>query len=182
MDMTVARAVWNQIQSSDYRLMHRVHRWRAPRWFRLFMIGATRMGDGWLWYAVGVVILLFGGATRFRAVGSAGLAVLLGIALFSFLKKASRRPRPCELEPHCWSMILPPDQFSFPSGHSITAFAIAMCLGAYYQDLQICLLAAAICIAASRIILGMHFLSDVLAGSAIGAFLGLACFHLFAYL
>ncbi len=178
--MTVARAVWNQIQSNDLRLMKRVHRWRAPRWFRLFMIFATRLGDGWLWYAIGIILVFFGGPSRLSAIGSAGLAAILGIFLFRLLKQVSKRSRPCELEPHCWSMILPPDQFSFPSGHSITAFAIAVVLGSFYPDLQLCLLFAAASIAASRIILGMHFLSDVLAGSAIGALLGFACFHFFA--
>jgi undecaprenyl-diphosphatase len=48
--MTVAKAVWNHIQSNDHRLMRRVHRWRAPRWFRILMIVMTRLGDGWLWY------------------------------------------------------------------------------------------------------------------------------------
>jgi undecaprenyl-diphosphatase len=75
---------------------------------------------------------------------------------------------------------LPPDQFSFPSGHSITAFAIAICLGMFYPQLLDILMIAAVCIAASRIILGMHFLSDVVAGSAIGASLGYGCFRLFA--
>ncbi|HEV2289881.1 MAG TPA: phosphatase PAP2 family protein [Candidatus Acidoferrales bacterium] len=177
--MTVARAVWNQIQSNDYRLMKRVHRWRAPRWFRLFMIYATRLGDGWLWYAIGVLLVFFGGPSRFPAIGSAGLAALLGIALFRFLKQVSKRPRPCEIEPHCWSVILPPDQFSFPSGHSITAFAVSIVLGSFYPELQVCLLFAAASIAVSRIILGMHFLSDVIVGSVIGILLGLTCFHFF---
>ncbi len=47
-----------------------------------------------------------------------------------------------------------------------------MSLGLFYPYLEICLLAAAFLIAASRIILGMHFLSDVLAGSAIGVVAG----------
>ena len=178
--MTVARAVWNQIQSGDFRLMRRLNRWPAPRWFRIFMFLATRLGDGWLWYALGIILLICGGPPRFVAVGSAGLAVLSGILLFRFLKKVSRRKRPCEIEPHCWASILPPDQFSFPSGHSITAFAIAITLGSFYPDLFLGLLLTALCIAASRIILGMHFLSDVLAGSAIGALLGVAFLHLFA--
>lgn len=179
--MTVARAVWNQIQSSDYRLMRRVNRWPAPRWFRLFMILATRMGDGWVWYLAGAVVLWFGGPMRFAAFGSAGLAALAGTALFVILKRVSHRKRPCEIEPHCWASILPPDQFSFPSGHSITAFALAMVLGSFYPGSQVSLLAVAASIAVSRIILGMHFLSDVLAGSAIGILIGCTCFHLFAY-
>jgi undecaprenyl-diphosphatase len=75
--------------------------------------------------------------------------------------------------------VLPPDQFSFPSGHSITAFTIAVCVGLFYPQLQDALLLVAVSIAASRVVLGMHFLSDVLAGSAIGAALGFASFHLF---
>lgn len=180
--MTVARAVWNQIQSSDHRLMRRVHRWRAPRWFRIVMIVSTRGGDGWLWYALGLILLGYGGEHRFEAISAGASAAFAGICLFRMLKQASHRKRPCEIEPHCWAAILPPDKYSFPSGHSITSFGVATSLGMFYPELQICLLAAASLIAASRIILGMHFLSDVLAGSAIGATLGLITFHIFSVL
>lgn len=177
--MTVGKAVWNQIESNDHRLMRRVHRWRAPRWFRILMIAATRGGDGWLWYTLGLILLLYGGDHRFAAIGAAACAAAAGIFLFRVLKHASRRKRPCEIEPHCWARILPPDRYSFPSGHAITAFGVAISIGLFYPDLQGCLLAAAFLIAGSRIVLGMHFLSDVLAGSAIGALLGFTSFHIF---
>jgi undecaprenyl-diphosphatase len=180
--MTVGKTVWNQIQSNDHRLMRRVHRWRAPRWFRILTIFATRSGDGWLWYALAVILMIYGGDHRWQAIGSGTLAAAVGIFLFRTLKHASRRKRPCEIEPHCWASILPPDKYSFPSGHSITSFAVAMSVGLFYPHIEVCLLVAALLIAASRIILGMHFLSDVLAGSAIGAALGFASFHLFALL
>jgi undecaprenyl-diphosphatase len=98
----------------------------------------------------------------------------VGIALFITLKHAFRRERPCELEPHCWARLLPPDQFSFPSGHTITAFAITAALAGFYPEMLPGLLFCAISIAASRVVLGMHFLSDVLAGAALGATLGVA--------
>jgi undecaprenyl-diphosphatase len=180
--MTVAKSVWNQIQSNDHRLMRRVHRWRAPRWFRILMIVTTRLGDGWLWYALGMILLLYGGDRRFLAIGAGASAAAAGILLFRTLKRTSQRQRPCEIEPHCWASILPPDKYSFPSGHSITAFAVALSIGLFYPDLQGCLLAVAFLIASSRIILGMHFLSDVLAGSAIGVALGFASFHIFSAL
>jgi undecaprenyl-diphosphatase len=182
MGMTVAKAVWNQIESNDHRLMRRVHRWRAPRWFRVLMILSTRGGDGWLWYALGLILLLYGGEHRFAAIGAAASAAVAGIFLFRTLKRKSQRKRPCEIEPHCWAAILPPDKYSFPSGHSITAFAVALSVGLFYPDLRVSLLAAALLIAGSRIILGMHFLSDVLTGSAIGVALGFISFHLFAAL
>src|SRR5271170_6672203 len=151
--MTVARAVWNQIQSNDHRLMRRVHRWRAPRWIRILMIVATRGGDGWLWYAFGLILLLGGGEHRFVAIGAAASSAAAATILFRALKHTSRRKRPCEIEPHCWASILPPDRYSFPSGHALTAFAVAMSVGLFYPYLQACLLAAACLIAISRIIL-----------------------------
>ncbi|MFY9531042.1 MAG: phosphatase PAP2 family protein [Candidatus Acidiferrales bacterium] len=177
--MTVTRVVWNFIEDRDHRLMRRVHRWRAPRWIRIWMISATRLGDGWCWYALGVLLLIFGGPHRFAAIGAAGSAAVTGIFLFRALKKASHRKRPCELHPHCWAMVLPPDQFSFPSGHSITAFGVAIAVALFYPELLGVLLLIATSIALSRIVLGMHFLSDVLVGSLMGALLGAAFFSLF---
>jgi undecaprenyl-diphosphatase len=156
------------ISHRDQRLMHRIHRWPAPRWVRIWMLAATRAGDGWLWYAMGLVVLLFGGEQRFRAVGAAALATGSGVLLFLQLKKLTGRRRPCTFEPHCWAKLLPPDQFSFPSGHTITAFAVSVSLSLFYPELAIGLMFCAVSVAVSRIMLGMHFLSDVLAGAAIG--------------
>ena len=166
------------IVTGDQRIMRRVHRWRPPRWFRLWMVCATRGGDGWLWYAMAAVILLFGGPQRFAAIGASALAASTGMVFFLAVKKKARRRRPCQFEPHCWYKLLPPDQFSFPSGHTITAFAVTVPLAMFYPDLLIGLLVCAASVAISRIILGMHFLSDVLAGTAIGSALGYAAARL----
>jgi undecaprenyl-diphosphatase len=169
--MTRTVAMLNYITRRDHGLMRKVNRWPAPRWIRLWALCATRGGDGWLWYGLGAMILLFGGPMRFLAVGAAAVAAGLGIAFFLKLKKATGRKRPCAFEPHCWATLLPPDQFSFPSGHTITAFAVSVSLSRFYPDLAMGLLFCAISIAASRILLGMHFLSDVIAGAAIGTIL-----------
>jgi undecaprenyl-diphosphatase len=166
------------IAHRDHNLMRRINRWPAPRWIRVWMICATRGGDGWLWYGMGLVILLFGGSERFLAVGAAGLAVAVGITIFLRIKKATGRKRPNSFEPHCWATLLPPDQFSFPSGHTITAFAVAVSLSMFYPSLAIGLLFCALSVALSRILLGMHFLSDVLAGAAIGSLLAAGSVHL----
>lgn len=161
-------AMLDFIVHRDQNLMRRVNQWPAPRWVRVWMLLATRAGDGWLWYAMGLVILLFGGEDRFRAVGAGVLAEGIGVAIFLRIKKATGRRRPSCFQPHCWATLLPPDQFSFPSGHTITAFAVAVSLSRFYPELAIGLLFCAISVAASRILLGMHFLSDVLAGATIG--------------
>jgi undecaprenyl-diphosphatase len=178
--MAVARSLRGFIERRDYGLMRRMNRWRAPRWFRIWMILATRMGDGWIWYGLGLMLLVFGGPQRFSAIGAAGSAAILGIFVFKALKKLSQRPRPCQLEPHCWSTVLPPDQFSFPSGHTMTAFSIALVISYFYPPLKGVLFFLALSIAVSRVVLGMHFLSDVLAGVVLGIALGCASITAFA--
>jgi undecaprenyl-diphosphatase len=168
----VTRAIVGFGQRADHTVMRRVNGWRAPRWLRLWMVAATRGGDGWLWYATGVVVALFGGPDRLQAILSAVLAAGVGVAMFLKLKRSFGRKRPCAIQPHCWATLLPPDQFSFPSGHTITAFSVAVALGVYYPFMLPGLLFLAISVAVSRILLGMHFLTDVLAGAAIGGLLG----------
>jgi undecaprenyl-diphosphatase len=175
-----SRNVWGYIERRDHRLMRRMNRWRAPRWIRYWMIAATRAGDGWLWYGLGAMLLMYGGAQRLEAVGAATLAALTGVLLFKTIKKISQRPRPCQIEPHCWSKVLPPDQFSFPSGHTMTAFSVALVVSYFYPSLEGPLFFLAFSIAVSRIVLGMHFLSDVLAGMVLGVALGCASITAFA--
>jgi len=167
------------VDTRDQRLMRKVNHWRAPKWLRLWMIAATRGGDGWLWYSMAFLVLLYGGETRFAALGSTVLAGSVGVALFMKLKRMIGRKRPCALEPHCWAELLPPDQFSFPSGHTITAFSVAVALSMFYTEMQPGLFFCACSIAASRILLGMHFLSDVVAGALLGALLGYTSASLF---
>src|SRR5580698_3328783 len=173
--LNAPRVMWSTVhwvETGDHRLMRTVNRWRPPRWMRVWMMAATRGGDGWLWYAMAVVVGLFGGPERFAALTAAASSVAAGIGLFLKLKRMCGRKRPCALEPHCWATLLPPDQFSFPSGHTITAFAVAISLGAFYPALLLGLLFCAISVAASRVLLGMHFLSDVVAGAGIGGLVG----------
>ncbi|HZC66184.1 MAG TPA: phosphatase PAP2 family protein [Candidatus Dormibacteraeota bacterium] len=176
----VPRNVWGFIERRDHRVMRRLNRWRAPRWIRYWMIAATRAGDGWLWYALAGILLTFGGAQRFEAVSAASAAALAGVLVFKAIKLISQRPRPCQLEPHCWSRVLPPDRFSFPSGHTMTAFSIALVVSYFYPPLKGPLFFLAISIGVSRIVLGMHFLSDVLAGMVLGVALGCASITAFA--
>jgi len=171
--MILSRAVAT-LSAPDYFLMYRLNRWRPPRWIRVWMLAASRAGDGWLWWCCGLAVLASNDVHRDHALAAAALAVLTGIFTFKILKRAVGRKRPCTIEPHCWATVLPPDQFSFPSGHSITAFAVALSLGSFYPPALPVLLFCACSVAISRVFLGMHFLSDVAIGSVMGAALGYA--------
>ena len=164
----------------DYNLMRRMNRWRAPRWVRWWMLFATRAGDGWLWAAIGIALLLSGDPQRFHAVEAGACAVAVGIVIFHKIKRVVGRVRPRDIEPHCWACIVTRDRFSFPSGHSTTAFAVALALGSFYPEARPLLLVLAANVAISRVIVGMHFLSDVLVGSGMGALLGFIAYWIMA--
>jgi undecaprenyl-diphosphatase len=168
------------VVDGDHRIMRQVSRWNPPRPIRAGVLWATYAGNGWLWCLLGAAILAFGGDRRLAAFGAGVTSAVAAVALFQILKPLAARTRPCVLYIHCWAELLPPDQFSFPSGHSMTAFAVCVPLGLFYPALLLGLLLCAASVAASRVLLGMHFLSDVAAGSALGAILGLAAHAIFA--
>ena len=105
--------------------------------------------------------------TALGAAAAAGLVV-------SLLKGIADRARPPLADPTLSVVGVVPDSTSFPSGHSATAFATAIVVGFAYPRLRLPLLALAAVVALSRVYLGMHYWSDVLAGSLLGVAVGLA--------
>jgi undecaprenyl-diphosphatase len=161
------------VTTSDRRLAGRVRGWAPPRWFCRAMIAATRFGDGWGWAAL--VPVLAAAGPEARAALRAGLAAAaVSIAAFTALKHVFQRPRPCEVEPHPLFHVRPPDRFSFPSGHTMAAFAACTVLALQFPVLApLCgLLAGAI--AVSRVVLGLHYVSDVVVGALLGSVVGSA--------
>lgn len=165
------------VHQSDDRLDGRVRTWVPPHWVRIWMRWATRLADGWLWLCLAAILLAAGGPSL-RGLAEAAIAAAATNVLLVFLKRRFRRPRPCDLHPHpLFADVKPPDPFSFPSGHSMNAWAVCTVLALHFPLSTPLLAVLAGSIAASRVVLGMHYVSDVVAGSVLGTLVG-ACTYL----
>ena len=109
-----------------------------------------------------------------RAAIAAGAAIGAAALAVTALKELFDRARPSLADPTIDAVGLVPASDSFPSGHAATAFAAAVAVGLVHPRLRRPLLALATIVAISRVYLGVHYLSDVLAGAALGAAFGLA--------
>ena len=105
---------------------------------------------------------------------AASLAAATAGITVAVVKAAVDRARPPVADPSLDPIGSIPASASFPSGHSATAFATAVAVAVLYPRLRWPLLALAALVALSRVYLGMHYSTDVLAGSALGIAIGLA--------
>lgn len=156
----------------DARLCVVANRWGARRAVGIFFSIVSRLGDGVFWYSLMAVLALLDGMRGVYAALQMGLTGLVALLLYRLLKRYTRRPRPFRTCPGVIAHLPPLDEFSFPSGHTLQAVGFTIVALAWYPGLAPLLLPFTALIAASRVILGLHYPSDVLAAIAIGSGLG----------
>lgn len=169
MKATGLNAFMARVDAAEYGLCRRLNRgasFALPR--RIFQI-ASRLGDGALWYALILALPLLYGAAGVRPAIVMALTGGLGVALYTLLKRLFVRERPFITHTAIDPAAAPLDRYSFPSGHTLHAVSFAWQASAHFPELGWVLLPLAALIAGSRVVLGLHYPSDVLAGAAIGA-------------
>jgi undecaprenyl-diphosphatase len=153
-------------------LVRQISALRHYPWLTNLFKLASRMGDGPLWGVVAGALLLFGRGRERLAVAAAAVVVLVSIALFSILKRLVRRPRPCEFWQDISCLLQPPDRYSFPSGHSMTAFSMYGTFATLLPGSGWFFFPSALLIALSRVFVGAHYPSDVIVGGLLGVGIG----------
>ncbi len=172
--MNRAQFVLARFDDAEYRLCRSLN--RAAEWpaFRDTMRVASRLGDGVLWYLMLAALPLLFGAAAIRPVLIMAATGLAGLLIYRRLKSTLVRERPFIRHPAI-SLEMPAlDRYSFPSGHTLHAVCFTWQAVAHFPVLGWVLVPSAALIALSRVVLGLHYPTDVIAGAAIGALLA-AC-------
>lgn len=128
----------------------------------------SHTGDGHLYVMIGLSAFIFDDNMGRFFLCTGLLAFAIELPIYWFTKNGFRRKRPIEFSTQLISFITPSDKFSLPSGHTAAAFVMATLLGEFYPDTYLVALIWATLIGTSRILLGVHFLTDVVVGAVLG--------------
>ncbi len=157
-----------QIQTWDETWCLRFNRASTHPWIRKSFRLISRLGDGIFWYGLMIALLVGYQSTALFAVLHMITVGLICTVIYKWLKRKTHRPRPFNTHQNISCAAAPLDQFSFPSGHTLHAVAFSIVALAYFPVLAWLLIPFTGLVAISRLVLGLHYPSDVLVGVLIG--------------
>ena len=167
-----ASRLFDLVDQKEFAFCQAINRSLRFRPLRGYFQLVSKLGDGWIWYAL---ILSLPWILPAQGPGLAMLMALTGLCcsvIYKGLKRWLVRERPFISFPSINCGTPPLDRYSFPSGHTLHAVCFTVMLAAGSPTLALYLAPFTLSVAASRVFLGLHYPTDVLAGAVIGSMIG----------
>lgn len=151
----------------DTDLFYRLYKLTQKRDCRS-IIWLSKTGDGYLYFFIGMLLWAFEPEHGELFLYTALMAYALELPIYVLLKKLFKRPRPCDFLMNLTAHVTPSDKFSLPSGHTAAAWLMACIIAHFYPPFAVIAYIWAALIGLSRVLLGVHYPSDVVAGTLLG--------------
>jgi undecaprenyl-diphosphatase len=171
MDRRVAMA-FARFDAAELRFCRYLNRSSRSSGLRQLFRAVSWLGDGWVWYAVMLALPIVHGVAGLQAGLHLAATGAVGVLLYKLIKNHAVRERPYITHSAIQCASAPLDRYSFPSGHTLHAVCFTVMLTTYLPEWASAVVALASLIALSRVILGLHYPTDVAAGAALGGALG----------
>ena len=155
------------LRGRETRWCRRANHYCRRRHVRRLFATVSRLGDGVFWYVLMGMLVVVDGFDGLRASIHMAATGVMALLLYKGLKRWTRRPRPFAADLRIRAWVAPLDEFSFPSGHTLHAVSFTIVALAYYPWLAPLLVPFTLAVGLSRVVLGLHYPSDVLAATAI---------------
>jgi undecaprenyl-diphosphatase len=162
----------------DCRVLQKLNRHFDKKLLNLFFRTVTHLGGADITIAVTFLLIIISPRdTRLIAISSA-LALSASHIPVHLAKQLFPRKRPYLIIEKTKFPANPLQDHSFPSGHTTAIFSVMIPYVLFLPQLSIVLIPLGICVGISRIYLGLHYPSDVLAGGILGTLTGILSFYL----
>ena len=162
--------VWNRFEDMERSLCLKVNRGCSVARVRQVFTLVSRLGDGGFWYLLMLLLAVSGEQTALVAFQMA-VTGLVATLLYKTIKTRLSRERPYIVYEGIELGTAPLDRYSFPSGHTLHAVCFTVLATAHVPELALVLVPFSLLVGASRVVLGLHYPSDVAVGGLIGALL-----------
>jgi undecaprenyl-diphosphatase len=169
-----ADGIFRRVDAFEYAWCLRLNRrCQERRLVRDVFAAVSRLGDGIFWYALIFLLPAIYGPSAVMPSVRMAVVGIVGVLLYKYLKSRLVRERPyislAGIVPGTPAL----DRYSFPSGHTLHAVSFTVLATSSFPELAWVLVPFATLVAASRVVLGLHYPTDVAAGAIIGATLAI---------
>ena len=167
------------LDSLEIQLCLRMNALSRNAELRQFFRSVSRLGDYPAYLIVGVACSALLEEDGFAFIVQMMATAAAGVAVYKLLKNTLVRERPYITHRGISCAAAPLDRYSFPSGHTMHAVSFAILFTAHVPMMAWLMAPFAVLVAISRIVLGLHYPSDVVVGTLLGALLAYSSLAVF---